>query len=228
MLAQVMEALVDVPNNSSSLSSDPNFGTYKIRMGKPKNDYEIYKKMKHFFYILVLLSIIFSCKSRDENDIDEQKIIEKIINEKIYSLAYSKVIQSIEFRKENLQNSENEKKRDSIIKNRKFYFYISDTLQVVDIKSDLYKAAIKQFVFIPEQNQNALRVLNISKLSIRKNLIRTNNKKDDYLFLGHFKFSRVIFGEKRKRALVFIQSEGTTSFFPVIELEKYNNDWIIK
>jgi|SRR5690606_674675 len=191
--------------------------------------------MKNILYFFLVLIVSFSCSDKkEEKNFEERKIIERIINEKIYGLSKSKMMKTAEFANiivnENFDYSKIEKISDSIISNREFYFSISDTLVNIDKSSSLYKTAMNQFVFVPIEDSTTSKVLHIEDLVIKSNLKRVNNKDqlESNYFLGKFKLSRVIYEKGRERALVFMFTEDTPFLFPVVLLEKHNNEWEIK
>lgn len=203
---------------------------YQRKVGKLTYKYEA----PFIFYLVLIVS--FSCSNeKEEKNFEERIIIEKIINEKIYGLSKSKMMKTEEFANivvnENFDYSKIEKISDSIVSNREFYFSISDTLVNIDKRSNLYKTAMNQFVFVPIEDSNISKVLHIENLVIKSNLIRVKNKDqiDSNYFLGKFKFSRVIYEKgRRERALVFMFTEDTPFLFPVVLLEKHNNEWEIE
>lgn len=183
---------------------------------------------------LLLILLFFSCKNGEERKInDERKMIEMIINKKVYEIARGEMQGSFEFQELLNKKKINHKNiinvLDSISRNKLFYFSASDTINSLSSDSDIYNAIIKEFIFIPEKSDSKILIVNIDSLSIKKNLIQVKKqqKNKGKYYIGNFQFYRPIYDKLGSRAFVYVYSDHMT-IIPITEFEKRKGIWQMK
>src|SRR5690606_12727943 len=151
--------------------------------------------------LLLILNLIIGCNTENKLDKEELEIVNKYINEKLFTDGILPIIikEKLErYPKDSFNLSYLE--LDSIVRKevseRKFYITISDTLFFTEENTEQYKGMAKVFVFFPiERKIKHYREINLRNLKIRNNLILVPSAKgiNKSQYLGSFKISRVIF-----------------------------------
>lgn len=188
--------------------------------------------------ILLILTLIVGCNTENKLDKDELEIVNKYINEKIFTDRISPIIirEQLERYPKNRVNL-SYLESDSIVRKevseRKFYITISDTLFFTEKNTEQYKGMAKAFVFFPlERKIEHYREINLRNLKIRNNLILVPSDKgiNNSQYLGSFKISRVIFDTSKTRAFIYYKDalKKEKKFYPVNEFEKKDGIWQLK